>query len=242
MTPSSPTAKAAKPVSKQPKTDAKQRAAEHTSKKLKSAALQASTLSPVELTVDMEQTDMTASFPEFSYELKIPKDRIAVLIGPKGAQKKELEEQTHSKITIDSKEGDVFITGKDSLGLFAVREVIKAIARGFNPDIAQLLLKQDYIIEIITISDYAVKKNHVQRLRGRVIGADGKARMTIENLTETYVVIYGKTISVIGTNERALLARRALETLLEGSTHASVYKWLEKAAREIRKKEGISMM
>lgn len=242
MTSSPPSAKAAKSVNKKPTIDPKQRAAEHNIQKLKSAALKSSTLTPVELTSDMENTDMSVAMPEFSYELKIPKDRIAVLIGPKGALKKELEEQTHSKITIDSKEGDVFISGKDSLGLFTVREVIKAIARGFNPDIAQLLLKQDYVIEIVSISDYSMKKNHLQRLRGRVIGADGKARMTIENLTETYVVIYGKTIGIIGTNERALLARRALETLLEGSTHASVYKWLEKAAREIRKKEGLSMM
>ena len=177
--------------------------------------------------------------PEFSYELKIPKDRIAVLIGPKGKMKKELEEQTKTSIKVDSKEGDVFLQGKDSLALFALREVVKAIGRGFNPEIAQLLMKQDYVLEIVDITEYNRNKSHLQRLRGRVIGADGKARVTIERLTETFIVVYGKTICIIGTTERALLAKRAIDSLLEGSTHAAVYKWLEKQAKQIRRKEGV---
>ncbi|MBN1275356.1 RNA-processing protein [Candidatus Woesearchaeota archaeon] len=181
------------------------------------------------------------AIPEFSYELKIPKDRIAVLIGPKGLMKKELEEQTKTSIKVDSKEGDVRLFGKDSLALFSLREVVKAIGRGFNPEVAILLLKQDYVIEIIDVSEYSRQKSHLQRLRGRVIGADGKARVTIENLTETSIVVYGKTISVIGTTERSMLARRAVEALLDGSTHASVYKWLEKAAKRLRKKEGFQL-
>lgn len=178
--------------------------------------------------------------PEFSYELKIPKDRIAVIIGPKGATKKELQEQTRTKINVDSKEGDVQLIGRDSLALFALREVIKAIGRGFNPEIATLLLKQDYVLEVVDITEYNRQKTHIQRLRGRVIGADGKARVTLERLTETFIVVYGKTISIIGNTERSLLARRAVETLLEGSTHASVYKWLEKQGKQLRKKEGFS--
>lgn len=177
--------------------------------------------------------------PEFSYDLKVPKDRVAVLIGPKGQTKKELEAQTKTRIIVDSKEGDVKLQGKDSLALFALRGVVKAIGRGFNPEFAQLLLKQDHVLEVVDISEYGGKeKNHLVRLRGRVIGADGKARTTIERVTETFIVVYGKTIGIIGTTERAMLARRAMEALLEGSTHASVYKWLEKSAKKVRREEG----
>ena len=84
---------------------------------------------------------------EYSYELKITKDRIAVLIGTKGETKQDLERETKCKINVDSAEGDVILSGKDAVILFALREVIKAIARGFNPDIAKQLLKQDYILE-----------------------------------------------------------------------------------------------
>ena len=55
---------------------------------------------------------------KFSYELKIPKDRVAVLIGKKGEIKKKLEKETKTNIEVDSKEGDVFLSGEDGLGLF----------------------------------------------------------------------------------------------------------------------------
>ena len=69
----------------------------------------------------------------FHYEIKVPKDRIAVLIGKNGETKKEIEETTHSKINIDSGEGDVVVQGTDPLMLFSTKNIIKAIARGFNP-------------------------------------------------------------------------------------------------------------
>ena len=95
---------------------------------------------------------------EFIYELKIPKERIAVLIGTKGQMKKDIEISTNTKIKVDSKEGDVLLTGKDAINLFNAREIIKAIGRGFNPNIAVLLLKQDYALEIIDIEEYAHTK------------------------------------------------------------------------------------
>ena len=73
---------------------------------------------------------------EFSYELKIPKERVAVLIGKKGEIKKQIEQATNTKLKIDSKEGDVEISGEDALKLYATREIIRAIGRGFNPEIA----------------------------------------------------------------------------------------------------------
>ena len=82
---------------------------------------------------------------EYSYEMKIPKDRVAVLIGKSGAIKKQLEENTKSKIKVDSEEGDVFVSGEDAILLFSAREIIKAIGRGFNPEIAMLLMQHHYI-------------------------------------------------------------------------------------------------
>ncbi len=175
---------------------------------------------------------------EFNYELKIPKDRIAVLIGKKGEVKKEIEEYTKTNIEVDSKEGDVFIRGEEALGLFNAREMVKAISRGFNPEFARLLLKGDYSLEIINIMDFAGKsKNTAQRLKGRVIGAEGKSRRLIEELTETYISIYGKTAGIIGYPEDVARARKAIESLLTGSPHSQVYKWLEKQRRIMKSKK-----
>ena len=80
---------------------------------------------------------------EYTYELKIPKERIAVLIGKKGETKKKIEETTNLKLDIDSKEGEVVISGTDSLALFTAKENLPAIGRGFNPDVALLILKND---------------------------------------------------------------------------------------------------
>ncbi len=175
--------------------------------------------------------------PEFIYETKITKDRIAVLIGTEGDTKKQIEESTGSKIRIDSKEGDVFIEGSDALGLYSAREVVRAISRGFNPDIALLLLKPDYMLEIISLRDYTSEKKHMLRLKGRVIGAEGSSRKTVETLTETYICVYGKTIGIIGMPEGVESARKAVESLLNGSPHSNVYKWLEKRRHETKKRE-----
>jgi ribosomal RNA assembly protein len=173
---------------------------------------------------------------EYSYDLRITKDRIAVLIGAKGETKTDLEKESTCKINIDSKEGDVTITGKDAIQLFALREVIKAISRGFNPELAKQLLKQDYILEVISLNDYSKEKSQQQRLKGRVIGADGKSRNTIEGLTDCSISVYGKTISMLGSVENVATCKRAVETLLSGSPHANVYKWLERQKKLTRMK------
>ena len=173
---------------------------------------------------------------QYSNELRIPKERVAILIGKKGEIKKELEDRTKTKIIIDSKEGDIFLSGNDAISLFDVVEVIKAIGRGFNPDIAFLVLKQDYVFELVNMNDFAKTKNDSVRLKGRVIGSEGKSRNTIEELTETNISVYGKTIGIIGLQENAASARKAIESLLSGSPHSNVFRFLEKNRRVIQSK------
>jgi len=173
----------------------------------------------------------------FYYEIKIPKERIAILIGKEGEIKKRFEDLTNTKIDVNSLEGDVSVSGEDAIGLYNTRELIKAIGRGFNPDIAQLLLKADYVFDMINLNDIVKTKNELLRLKGRVIGKEGKCRRILEELTESYVSVYGKTICMIGEAQNVSVCRRAVESILRGSPHASVYKWLEKQRRELKKKE-----
>jgi ribosomal RNA assembly protein len=176
-------------------------------------------------------------FDEIVYELKIPKERIAVLIGTKGKTKKELEDITESRIDINSKEGDITITGKDAVKLYSTKELIKAVGRGFNPEIAKLLIKQDYAFELIEIMDFARTKNDYIRLKGRIIGQEGKARRYIEKMTECNISVYGKTVAIIGEFQKVAIAKKAIETLLRGSPHSKVYRWLERKRRDFRQME-----
>ena len=184
------------------------------------------------------QSGFSENMDELQYELKIPKERIAVLIGREGQNKKDIETATKTTLNIDSEEGDILIHGEDGLGIFIAKEVATAIGRGFNPEIALLLLKVDYSFEAIDFADYAGKSKENQvRIKGRIIGREGKTRRIIEEMTETYLSVYGKTVCIIGTTESVLLAHQAIEMLLEGSTHSSVYKWLEKKHRELKRNQ-----
>lgn len=174
---------------------------------------------------------------EYTHELKIPKERIAVLIGKDGQIKNDLEDQTKIKIHIDSKEGDVVLKGTDSVNLYLLKDVIKAVGRGFNPEIALRLLKQDFVLELIPMSDFVKSKDSMMRLKGRVIGKAGKARETIEELTECNISVYGKTIAIIGFCDNVSVCKRAVESLLTGSPHSSIYKWLEKNRKASRQSQ-----
>ena len=161
-------------------------------------------------------------------QLIIPKERIPALIGQKGETKRRLSKSSGCKITVNSSTGEVTIIGEDSLDIFNLKKVIRAIARGFNPKIASMLLSDKYVLEIVNIKDYANDSKGMIRIKSRAIGTKGKSRKTIEALTQTDISIYGKTITIIGEVENALLARRALEMLLKGSKHGNVYGWIER--------------
>ncbi len=165
---------------------------------------------------------------KFTQSVKVPHERIAVIIGKEGSTKSELESLLKCNIDVDSKEGDVTLISKNSIDLMVAKDVIKAIARGFNPELAKKLVSDEYFFESINLNDYNPAKNHQMRLKGRVIGRDGRCRNLIEEYTGCFISIYGKTICVIGKGDAVRVAMKAIDSLLTGSPHAYIYKWLEK--------------
>lgn len=162
-------------------------------------------------------------------EVKIPKERIAVLIGEKGATKRKLQNKTKTKIKVSSKEGDVTIEGEDSLKVIKTKDIVKAVGRGFNPEIALELTKEEMILDLINIQDFSGKsKKAEERLKSRVIGTDGKARKMLEKMTNTNICVYGKTVAIIGKQEDVYLARRGVEIILNGAPHNNAYHWIQK--------------
>ena len=162
----------------------------------------------------------------FSQDLKIPKQRIAILIGKKGEIKKLIERKTETKLKI-SKEGEVHISAEDNINIFNTSPIILAIGRGFNPDIALMLLDESFCLEIIPLKEISRSEKDQIRIRSRIIGKEGKARSMLERLTNTFISVYGKTVSVIGKIEGVALAKRALEKLIQGAPHGNVYKYIE---------------
>lgn len=165
--------------------------------------------------------------------IRIPKERIAVLIGKKGEVRRMFEKKSGLKLRIDSKEGEVILFG-DSISVFEFKEVINAIARGFAPENAFKLFELRYSFELVDIKDFGKTKNRVRVLRGRVVGTEGKARRNLECLTNCNIIVFGNTVGIIGREEDVLLAKEAVERILEGALHGRVYGWLEKRRKALR--------
>ena len=173
----------------------------------------------------------------FQHAVKIPKERIGVLIGKDGKVKHQIEERCGVKIEIDSESGDTMIIGNssaDRLEAFRAVEVITAISRGFSPQRAYLLFEdEELIFQQIDLHDYAGKSpNALERIKGRIIGEGGKARRMIEELSGSYVSVYGHTVCLIGNFREIRLTTEAIAMLAKGSMHKTVYNMLQGAKRK----------
>jgi ribosomal RNA assembly protein len=170
--------------------------------------------------------------------LKIPFDRVGVLIGKNGETKKNLEEISKIKIDIDSKQGEVSINDedvKDPLILIKVENIVKAIGRGFSPDKAMILMKDDSDFFSFNLHDYVGKKeSHIRRLKSRIIGREGKTKHVLEELTDSKISVYGHTISIISDMERMNILKKSVDMLLTGSKQATVYRFIEAQMKELR--------
>lgn len=169
--------------------------------------------------------------------VKIPMERIAVLVGKNGIVKKRIEKKNVT-LDIDSTTGDIKISAEDSLQELTAENVVRAIGRGFSPENAFLLFNDEYYFELFDIRDWVGKKpGQVKRVAGRIIGKEGKSRRVIEDLTDAHLSVYGHTIEIIGRIDELQAARRAIEMLLEGASHPSVYRFLEKERKRRKLKE-----
>ena len=168
-------------------------------------------------------------------EVRVSGDRIGVLIGTAGATKKSLEEKTGSTISVDSEEGIVVVEGEDAVGVISAVEVIRAIAKGFSPEHAFVLLKDEYLLlDIIDLTALADTTQQMDRIRGRVIGKDGRSRERIEDMTGTSISVHHKTVAIIGSVEHLKTAKTAVEMLIHGVPHESVFAFLDRKKREAK--------
>lgn len=161
--------------------------------------------------------------------VKIPRSRIGVLIGKKGEIKEELETITNVLIQVDSEEGSVHILATedtpDPTFVWIVRDIVRAIGRGFSPPSAFTLLDNDIFLETI---DLEGSRNNIKRLKSRIIGEKGKAKRMIETSTDAFVSVYGNQVSMIGDITEIRHAREAILQIIQGSKHSTVFRYLER--------------
>ncbi|MBQ3735320.1 MAG: RNA-processing protein [Candidatus Methanomethylophilaceae archaeon] len=171
--------------------------------------------------------------------IRVPQDRVGAIIGPKGSTKRQIQKISGIKIDIDTEEGEVMIHDEaelaDPLMALKIMDVIKAIGRGFSPERAFRLFDDDEYLEIVDLKEFVGgRNNQLTRIRGRLIGQNGKTRRIIEDLTGVEMTIYGNTVALIGSSVSMPVAKHAIELILNGSEHATVYRYLEGERPKLR--------
>ncbi|MEM5766215.1 MAG: KH domain-containing protein [Candidatus Aenigmatarchaeota archaeon] len=136
----------------------------------------------------------------------------------------KLEKLVDCKIKIND---EISIETKDPLLSMRIKEVINAFGRGFDLDSALNLLDEQYYLETINIKEVSGKsKKRMVVVKGRIIGREGEAKKLIEKYTNVKIAIFGKTVSIIGKWDGVQRARQAIESLLQGRKHSTVFKSL----------------
>ncbi len=169
---------------------------------------------------------------------RVPKNRIAVLIGKSGKTREMIEGACGGSLSVDSQTGDVSISWKgepDPIKRMKVPDVISAIGRGFSPDRAVRLLEDNVFLRLYDIREWVGRQpNQTRRMRSRLIGTNGRIRTLIEEMSRCEIAVYGSTVAVMGDNEALSLATPAIEGILDGSEHSTVLFGLEQDKRRQR--------
>ena len=178
--------------------------------------------------------------------VRIPVDRLAPLIGEGGKVIRELEERTNTLITVDEVNASVSIepaspdTTMDKL--LKARDFIVAVAAGFSPDKAWRLLDEGQVLVVINLKEViGSSPNHLTRIKGRIIGEKGKARRNIEQMTGTDINVYDDRVAIIGDYESAQIAREAVQMLIQGRMHSTVYRYIDRAMRKVRRNKMLDL-
>ena len=175
--------------------------------------------------------------------IRIPDDRVGVLIGPQGKNRKKIEATFGVAITVESDTGNVEIKVNedqpDVSVLFTVKKIVQAIGRGFSPRNAMALEDEEKDFMVIDLEEYVgTSKNAQNRVRGRIIGKGGKSRELLEELTECTFSVYGGTVGLIGPYDMLPVAKESVEMLLRGSFHKTVWNHLYAYRRRMKKEKG----
>lgn len=173
--------------------------------------------------------------------VKVPRERVGIIIGSEGRVKNIIEKETKTRLEIDSEEGDITIVPtdemEDPLSIWKARDIVRAIGRGFSPERAFRLLNDDELLEIVDLTLFTKKsKNALARIKGRIIGEGGKTRRIIEEVSGAILSIYGHTVAIIGDAEQGRMAKEAIMMLIEGAPHSTVYNVLQKRRRALKRR------
>lgn len=136
----------------------------------------------------------------------------------------KLEELLNVKIT--NRGNEIYIDGSPE-NEYIAEKVILALDFGFPFSVAMEIKTEDLMTEMVNIKEYTKQKD-LARVRGRIIGTNGKILKTISELSNCHLELKDNKIAIIGHPELIRIAREAIISITKGTKPGNVYAYLEK--------------
>ncbi len=163
-------------------------------------------------------------------QIYIPRARMKVLLNSSDALS-TLEKGSECRITPDTEENCITLKGRDALCEYVAGEIVRAFGRGFPAKTACKLKKDNYYLKIIDLRDWTRNKSRIRRIKSRLIGTNGKAKLYIEEVSSASISVYGDTVSIIGREDEVRDAETAARTIIGGGSHRLAYTRMEASHR-----------
>lgn len=136
-------------------------------------------------------------------------------------------------IHADVKRDSVTINGEE-FNEVTTEKIIQALDFGFELEDAMLLLKDDWDLDYINIKEHTHRKN-LEEIRSRIIGTEGKAKRTIETLTDSRIVVHNNRVGIISDTDHMPYLIQGIISLIQGAKHGNVFAYIERQNANLRK-------
>ena len=132
----------------------------------------------------------------------------------------------------------IIVYYEDFYFLYKFDKFVKGLKAGF--DIKKLLniLDNDWdILEIDLKLIFEKKINHIIRIKGRIIGEEGKVLEELKKRTNADIIIKDKYIYILGDNVSLQSAYEGIKRIIKGEKHGTVFNYLDKYIKDLKNKD-----
>jgi len=135
---------------------------------------------------------------------------------------KDFLERNKIKFHRDGKIVRIYL--EDFYSIYKIEKVIKGIKANFSIDVCEKIFREEYDILEFDLKKVSDKKlNHLRRIKGRLIGENGKAIKELESRTGAKISITDRYLYIAGDFVSIQSAYFVLNKLVGGMSHNKAF-------------------